>query len=1738
MNPQDLVAQINKVSNLVYAAFGPSTSGQPPAIIPIQAVGGEVQAAPINGQPDFDGYDLSVMGANRQPVRISQIFSGSVAYGIAGPTTIVPVNPKTGKPAPFYGSLSHGLDRQVSVPLLQSKDLTSFIPRTTVPPGPSAGIFGGNGQGSLIGTQFSCAFQGSGAIPPAIASNPAPGTVMKADDTIFYTFNAVTGSVMNSTGKSATVTGSQYFVDNTDSANPIYCVVTLPKFTLGGNTYTVNLSTTLSDGVTSRYQLVVSGKSYLFGPGNTQVTADRTIFTLNPLTGGQYTVSYADIDAPIGTEAPSPIVLTPFSIAAGGLVATVDVFNNAGGLGSIILGVTGRQYKYDPIHGTVTITQGANAATVPIQSGVALASSSGYGYVISLSNGSYTVNGSPMFPYSASTTGSPATYALMTSPQMFTIGGNFYSFNRDASGGYVSVTGNGQTYLVNPYQFSINGTVCTINTNVQPNTVIGGGNVYTMTAGNSQFLINGVHYTIALKQNSLNGATISGQFNITQGNVIVVENYAYQLDTLNGQIVGNGTAYPLTTSGFTYTITTADRSFTVTTLPNAVTVTIGNIDYQINNTTVVGDGNTYPILSYRSFMDGTSKFNNGLDGTVSVAPPFALSGVAPFTRSTFIDGGTTFTVNDIAAFDGVAYHLISGTPPQFTSAGLSYTLRSDGVAIAAGPAKTYIVNTSGPLNPNQFTFGTKTIFLGRAQDVAAFDGTHFYGITNNQFTDSNSGLTYTLSGNTAVNAGNSYEIFSNLGQGSYFEVPGGPTYYVNVAVADTGNASGDMFNVYPVSGGQFAIPLAYAIAVVGSTVTVNAITFTGGATNAPTLTAAGGFLTGGFFTDPVTNIVYTCEIDGGKVTFVNSNNAVYPFPASGTANTLVAEVVVATGIALAVDNKATPAIYPILNNQLVAGSTTYTVNVPVAYTNPAAGPYWPMVNGRFIVPKADPLSSVAYTVKSGSVTKGYLISADDEFSVDGNVVYTVNAVNVVRASNQATLSGAPPSQTLVSGASTYALSDAAKTASTQPTGLNYNTASKQFTVSYNGLAVTYTVGATAATDDRHPINTFAASVAGSQVTFTDTISAVTFTFNRSGNNPITAEFAYVNQFFTDALTGVTFYVDEVDDRVEVISYLPETTQYAFVPADGQTYLIHYSDVAVVFPVVSGTNVNAGVATVGSDIFTVDVDEVDLVGGGPGINVNRNSFEINGNLYSIVGKPVGADYSSCQVVGDAMVPKPFLSSKTFKLTDPNIAYILQLDEANLPAAIHAAFPVQPSRALISVNDDIYLVTYNTVTTGSLLGQGLASVPIANSTFTLTNPFDSTKAKFIFADLNIYDAASVVGQFTAYPAPTFFIDGNTFTLDPVNLVVTDNDKRPYPLLPNPTMFSINGFNYVIDSNHVPHAVIGNNNVSPLATDVTVESGHPIPNSTFTLNGQIYKYTEDASHNLLTITGTKSYMITLPALTFKLDSSLVFTLSLTPPGAGNFPGSIVPIGTVMAGTLVLNLYAGVPESGGSDFFMYKNVLYTMVKSGSTYVAVQKSYTVYVTKPALSQQQLAVFNLSGTTYLVTDGTTTGVGTPAGINPGTMWARTSVSNSETQFGLVYGFAVQPTGVTRSASSVFQFQVTDSFRASTLYDILYTPGGNANMVKVDVPSLLPTFMQSAPFAFTPSYPLTFETGGYNAFTTFVSETSTPSESFAAAYKTEVASTDPKIDMLIGPQGDFSVEFWHSLPVSEPGAYHP
>ena len=1593
VNPQDLVAQINKVSNLIYAVFGPASPGQPPAYIPIQAVGEgvqppaisiqpsggpqqPVQASPISGAPGFNGYSLNVLGGAKQPVLISQIYSANVTYPIAGSTTIQPFDPKKNKLVPFYGSLSHGLDKQVPVTLLQS-GVNSI----------KNGIFGSNGQGALISTQFSWAFQGSAAIPAQATGPAAVGSTMKADNTVFYTFNSVTNSIMDSTGKSGSAGGGQYFVDTTDPSNPIWISVSTPKFTLNGMSYVVNLSATLPDGVTPQYTLVVGDKSYPFEPGNTQVQVDRTLFTFNGITGGIYTVTYASVDAPTVNDSPSPITLSQFSMVGGGLpaggqVTTVDVFNTPGNLNGIVLGVTGRTYNYDPVHGTVTITQGGSSITVPVQTGVVFSSMSAYAYVIAFTDNSYTVNGSPMFPYNASTTGSPASYPLVTAPQMFTFGNNFYTFDVAASGAYVSVTGNGQIFPINPYQFSLNGEVYIIDTNIQPNTVIGGGNSVPMTANNSQFILDGVQYTITLKSGSLAGATLAGQFNINPGNAIAIENYIYLLDTMNGQIVGNGNTYPLTTSGYTYTITTANNSFTVTTEANADTVTIGNIVYRIDDSSVVGDGIIYPILQYRTFVDQSAAVATtyviGNNGVVSLPQPI---NVAAFQ---FSDGGQTYTVKQNAAFDGAGYHPITSTAAnaasQFTVGTLTYQLRTDSGAITIGAGKNLLVNT-GVLAPNQVPFGSRTLFFGRAIDNAAFDGTHYFPITNNQFTDTNvtPNKLYTLSANTAVCDGNSYEIFSNLGQGGYFEVPGGPTYYVNVAVADFGAAQGDIYSVFPVTSGSFTIPLLYTIAVAGTSVTVNSTTF-GAATAITTLTAAGGSLTGGSFTDPVTGIVYTCVPQGAQVTFVDSNNTEYSLPLAG--GSFTALVPVSTGLTVALDNQAPANAYLVQNNTFIAGTTTYTLNVLVAYQN-AAGPFWQMVAGRFIVPQAAPLSSLAYQINvdktgKGTATKGYVVSGDDQFSPDGNAVYTVNDVNVVKATNQAQLTGTAPNQTvsLQYGAQTLTYALTATTATIQPSGLAYNNATKQFSVVYPVGTVTYTVGGAGVTDNRATVSTFAPTINGNQLTFIDTISGATFSFDTSGNNPISVSFPYQSQFFTDALTGIIYYVDTADTRVEALLFLPETTQYSFTPADGNTYLIHYNDVQVVFPVISGANVNAGVATVGSDIFTVEIDKVvPVASGAPSVPINLNSFEINGELYTITPGQNGNDYSACKVVGAGKPPFAFTGPNTFKLSDPGITYTLHLDANGLPQTITASFPILPSQDLISVADDIFIITYATTTTGSLRGQGQAAIPISKSAFTLTNPFDTTTAKFIFADANIYDAGSVVGQFTVNQVPTFVIGSTTFTLDTTNLVVTDNDGRPWPLIANPMMFSINGFNYLIDTNQLPHAIVGNNNRSPLATDVTVQAGQPIANSTFTLNGQIYAYVEDSQHNLLTITGTKSYMIAQPELTFKLDSSLLFTLKIAAVAAGNYPGTTVPIGTVSAGTTVLNVYAGTSESGSADFFTYKNVLYTFVKSEGVYVAVQKSYTVYVSQPAPDQQQLAVFDMGGTTYLVTDGNTAGRG-------------------------------------------------------------------------------------------------------------------------------------------------------------------
>jgi hypothetical protein len=268
------------------------------------------------------------------------------------------------------------------------------------------------------------------------------------------------------------------------------------------------------------------------------------------------------------------------------------------------------------------------------------------------------------------------------------------------------------------------------------------------------------------------------------------------------------------------------------------------------------------------------------------------------------------------------------------------------------------------------------------------------------------------------------------------------------------------------------------------------------------------------------------------------------------------------------------------------------------------------------------------------VSKGYIISSDDEFSVDGNVAYTINNSNIVRSSNQATLRGKEPNQTLLIGSRSYSLNTTRSLATTMPNDLRYNADEDKFSVSYYGIEVTYSLvrkgGIFTAQDNRRITGIFGVTNTNGIFTFKDTITKVSFTFDPTESDPIEVGFVYTNNFFNDALTGVTYFINVPDRKVVAISYLRETTKYGFT-VDDKTYFIHYNDVSVVFPIISGENVNVGTSKVGADLFTVHVDEVDPVDG-PAIHVNTNSFEINNNVYTVTGTPNGRDYSGCQVIG--------------------------------------------------------------------------------------------------------------------------------------------------------------------------------------------------------------------------------------------------------------------------------------------------------------------------------------------------------------------------------------------------------------------------------------------------------------------------------------------------------------------------
>ena len=213
---------------------------------------------------------------------------------------------------------------------------------------------------------------------------------------------------------------------------------------------------------------------------------------------------------------------------------------------------------------------------------------------------------------------------------------------------------------------------------------------------------------------------------------------------------------------------------------------------------------------------------------------------------------------------------------------------------------------------------------------------------------------------------------------------------------------------------------------------------------------------------------------------------------------------------------------------------------------------------------------------------------------------------------------------------------------------------------------------------------------------------------------------------------------------------------------------------------------------------------------------------------------------------------------------------------------------------------------------------------------------------------------------------------------------------------------------------------------------------------------------------------------------------------------------------GTTVLNVYAGTPESGGADFFTYKNVLYTLVKSGGHLR--RGAEVLHGVRVEAGRDSAAARRVRPERHDLPGDRRHHRGRPAhrlgSIRAPCGRRRRSPASRRSSVSSTASPRSRPTSRS-SGTGLFQFQAADpSGTDHALRHHLHARAATRTWCKVDVPALLPTFTQAGPFTFTPSYPLTFETGGYNAFTTFVEETSTPSLSFAAAYKTPVTSTDP------------------------------
>src|SRR5579859_1852361 len=220
-------------SKFVYAAFGPSKPGLDAPSIPIQAA---ASADPLSRPPGVIGYSLNVVDSSGvHPVMVSRIFVNGLPYNIAGTTLVQPVDVNTNVPIPFYGSISHGLDGKIT-----------------------DGKVGGNGVGAMIKARNHSDDQS--------LSYTFPSTNGDRD----YTFNAITSSVVDSTGEFSVAGPGKYF--NAGLGQDLHvAVISTPTFMFHGQTYNVDISTT-------PYTLLVGEKRYTF-TDRTNVTAGKTNFS-------------------------------------------------------------------------------------------------------------------------------------------------------------------------------------------------------------------------------------------------------------------------------------------------------------------------------------------------------------------------------------------------------------------------------------------------------------------------------------------------------------------------------------------------------------------------------------------------------------------------------------------------------------------------------------------------------------------------------------------------------------------------------------------------------------------------------------------------------------------------------------------------------------------------------------------------------------------------------------------------------------------------------------------------------------------------------------------------------------------------------------------------------------------------------------------------------------------------------------------------------------------------------------------------------------------------------------------------------------------------------------------------------------------------------------------------------------------------------------------------------------------